>query len=134
MTKRYLKVEVCKELHSEVYLAVDDADPRFAEIFTMTLVDPKTQAAKFMAKMKQAHWHRLNQAVHVAAEQEAEDLDSLDWGDEVITADWYASEVKPEDAEQYGVVDLTQIASEQHHHGGHGGEVCDSIVTSGNDS
>lgn len=127
--KRYLKVEVCKELHSEVYLAVDDADPRFAEIFDMTIVDPKTRTERFMVEMKKAHWHRLNQPAHTAAEQEAEDLDGLDWGDESIIADWYANEVKAEDAEQFGVVDLTQgISSEQQPSDGQSGKGCESVL------
>lgn len=125
MAKRYLKVEVCREFSSEVYLAVDDADPRFAEIFDMTIVEPGMIADR----LQKVFGFRLDNAAHAAAEREAENLDDLDWSETAITANWYANEVKAEDAEQFGVVDLTQgISSEQQPSDGQSGKGCESVL------
>ncbi len=104
MTVRYFKCEVTKELASEIYLKVDDADPRYAEMFAPVV--PKQPVSPEVLKLM--NLPRTTPDVQALVQESAKELDSYDWEDNGISIDRYLSETTEKEANDYGVLDLTK--------------------------
>lgn len=96
MTKRYLRVDVTKELYSEIYLEVDESDTRFSELLK------HSNKLKWEDRIHQ----RLSEEIHKLVLQEASELDDLDWGPADFSASWFPTEVTKDEAEKYGIVQI----------------------------
>lgn len=101
MTKRYLRVDVTKELYSEIYLEVDKSDPHFTELLKETKREKALDKYTSMLKSK-----RLPEEIHKLVLQEASELDDLDWGPADFSASWFPAEVTKDEAEKYGITQI----------------------------
>lgn len=98
MAKRYLRVEVTKEQVSNVYLCIDDEDPRYK-----TYLISRTACQDFLVGPA------LPDDLHKLALKEARGLEEEGRGLLHCSASWYPYEVKAEEAEEHSVIRVNRV-------------------------
>jgi hypothetical protein len=97
MAERFLKIEVTKEMYSEVYVRVDDEDPRFRDLF-----EENGQLKKRGAILE-------HENVQTAAEETLNDH-LLDWEMDFNIRQGITLEVPKEEAVRYKTWDAVNDA------------------------